>query len=327
VSARVKKARRRRGLDQEAVLGFLFLLPSAVILGCFGFFPLLYAFYVSLHKWTLVQGPYVGLGNYIQALTEEPNFWHSLRVTLYYVLGTVPATLALGFFLADRLRGRLRGVAFYRVLFFTPYIVSPVAASAVWRWIYHSQYGAANALLALLHLPAQRWLLEPAGVFGLAARTAGVTLPPWAEGPSLALVCIILVSIWHSLGFAVVVLLAGLAAIPGEITEAAQLDGAGGWSLMRHVTLPLLSPTLFFLLIVLTIRSFQTFNQIYILTPQGGPGGVTRNVTMYIFQSFYQNTSRLGYGYGAAVAFLLFGLILALTLLQFRLVGEKVHYR
>jgi sn-glycerol 3-phosphate transport system permease protein len=93
------------------------------------------------------------------------------------------------------------------------------------------------------------------------------------------------------------------------------------------VKLPLLSPTLFFLLIVFSIRAFQTFNQIYVLTPQGGPGGTTRNITMYIFTSFYQNTARLGYGYGAAVAFLLFGLILVMTLLQFRLVGERVHYR
>jgi multiple sugar transport system permease protein len=323
----VKGQKRDRRLNSEALLGTLFLLPSAVILGCFGFFPLLYAFYVSLHQWTLVQGPFVGFRNYIQALTQEPNFWLSLRVTFWYVLGTVPTTLALGFLIADRLHGRLRGVALYRLLFFTPYIVSPVAASAVWRWIYHPQYGAANAALAALHLPTQRWLLEPEGVFAIGARMVGIAVPGWAEGPSLALVCVIVVSIWHSLGFAVVVLMAGLAAVPGEITEAAELDGASGWPLLRHVKLPLLSPTLFFLLIVFTIRSFQTFNQIYVLTPQGGPGGVTRNITMYIFTSFYQNTARLGYGYGAAVAFLLFGLILALTLLQFRVLGSRVHYR
>lgn len=329
VSLRFNKKKRRqpRWIGSEAMLGYLFLLPSALILGAFGFFPLLYAFYVSLHEWTLIQGPFVGFRNYAQALTQEPAFWLALKVTFWYVVGTVPTTLALGFLIADRLHGRLRGVAFYRVLFFTPYIVSPVAASAVWRWIYHPQYGAANAALSALHLPTQRWLLEPEGVFAICGRMIGLTLPGWAEGPSLALVCIIVVSIWHSLGFAVVVLLAGLAAIPGEITEAAQLDGASGWSLLRSVKLPLLSPTLFFLLIVFTIRSFQTFNQIYILTPQGGPGGVTRNITMYIFTSFYQNTARLGYGYGAAVAFLLFGLILALTLIQFRVLGARVHYR
>jgi multiple sugar transport system permease protein len=312
---------------REALLGLLFLLPSAVILGCFGFFPLLYAFYVSLHKWTLIQGPFIGFSNYVQALTQEPNFWMALKVTVAYVIGTVPTTLALGFLLADLLYRRIAGVGFYRVLFFTPYIVSPVAAAAVWRWIYHPQYGAANALLATLHLPPQRWLLEPDGVFGIVARLAGLNLPAWGEGPSLALTCIMVTTVWHGLGFAVVVLLAGLSAIPTEVTEAAQLDGASGWPLLRYVKLPLLSPTLFFLLIVFTIRAFQTFNQIYILTPQGGPGGTTRNITMYIFSSFYQNTTRLGYGYGAAVAFLLFVLILSLTLLQFRLVGERVHYR
>jgi multiple sugar transport system permease protein len=316
--------RRRRS---EGVLALLFLLPSALVLGAFGIFPLLYAFYVSLHKWTLVKGPFLGLGNYVQALRAEPDFWQALQVTVYYVLGTVPATLVLGFLVAELLNRRLAGLTLYRVLFFTPYIVSPVAAAAVWRWIYHPQYGLANAALAALHLPTRRWLQEPQGVVSLIGGSMGIDVPSWAAGPSVALTAIMTVSIWHGLGFAVVVLLAGLASIPTDVTEAARLDGARGWPMMRHVTLPLLSPTLFFLLIVFTIRAFQTFNQIYVLTPQGGPLGTTRNITMYIFTSFYQNTSRLGYGYGAAVAFILFGLILLLTVLQFKLLGDRVHYR
>jgi multiple sugar transport system permease protein len=317
-------SRRRRA---EGILALLFLLPSAVLLGAFAFFPVLYAFYVSLHRWALVKGAFVGFGNYAEALRREPEFWEALRVTVYYVLGTVPPSIVLGFLVADLLNRRLGWLrGFYRVLFFTPYIVSPVAAAAVWRWIYHPVYGLANAALAALHLPARQWLGEPRGVLALLGGSMGIDVPSWAAGPSVALTAIMAVSIWHGLGFAVVVLLAGLTAIPSEVTEAARLDGAAGWSLMRFVTLPLLSPTLFFLLIVFTIRAFQTFNQIYILTPDGGPLGTTRNITMYIFASFYQNTSRLGYGYGAAVAFLLFGLILLLTVIQFKLLGERVHY-
>jgi multiple sugar transport system permease protein len=243
------------------------------------------------------------------------------------VLGTVPLTLALGFLIAVLLSRKIPGQTLYRVLFFTPYIVSPVAAAAVWRWIYHPQYGLANAVLTSLHLPPSRWLQEPQGILGWLGGAVGIDLPAWAAGPSVALTAIMTVSIWHGIGFAVVVLMAGLATIPTEVTEAARLDGASGWPLLRHVTLPLLSPTLFFLLIVFTIRAFQTFNQIYVLTPQGGPLGTTRNITMYIFSSFYQNTQRLGYGYGAAIAFILFGIILLLTVAQFRLVGERVHYR
>jgi multiple sugar transport system permease protein len=322
-AAHGKAGRRRRS---EGMLAVLFLLPSALILGSFGFFPLLYAFYVSLHKWTLVKGSFIGFGNYLQAL-REPDFWQALQVTVYYVIGTVPLTMILGFGIAALLNRRLAGLTVYRVLSFTPYIVSPVAAAAVWRWIYHPQYGLANTALDALHRPPHNWLKEPHGIVSLIGGGLGIDVPSWAAGPSVALMAIMLVSIWHALGFAVVVLLAGLAAIPTEVTEAARLDGASGWSLARWVTLPLLSPTLFFLLIVFTIRAFQTFNQIYVLTPDGGPLHTTRNITMYIFTSFYQNTSRLGYGYGAAVAFLLFGFILMLTVLQFKLLGERVHYR
>jgi multiple sugar transport system permease protein len=319
------RPRPRSRRKSELPVALLFLLPSALILGSFGFFPLLYAFYVSLHRWTLIRGPFVGLGNYAEAV-REPDFWQALQVTVHYVLGTVPITLVLGFLIATLLNRRLAGLAIYRLLFFTPYIVSPVAAAAVWGWIYHPNYGLANAVLQALHLPSRQWLHEPQGVIALLGGMLGIDVPSWAAGPSVALTAVMTVSVWHGLGFAVVILLAGLTAIPSEVTEAARLDGASGWPMLRYVTVPLLSPTLFFLLIVFTIRAFQTFNQIYILTPDGGPQFTTRNITMYIFSSFYQNTSRLGYGYGAAVAFILFGLILLLTVLQFKLLGERVHY-
>jgi multiple sugar transport system permease protein len=324
-SAPSPAGRRRRW--EDAGLAYLLLAPSALILGVFGFMPLLNAFLLSLREWKLVPGGFVGLQNYRQALAAEPDFWQSLGVTLYYVIGTVPLTLILGYFLAELLHARIRGLALYRTLFFMPYIVSPVAAAAVWRWILHPNFGLATAVAG--RFGAQpRWLYEAAGIFQLIGQGRHVAVPDWAAGPSLALVCIIGVTIWHSLGFAVVVLLAGLSAVPGEVIEAARLDGARGWSLIRHVKLPLLSPTLFFLLVVFTVRAFQTFTQLYVLSIDnaGGPNGTTRNITLYIVQSFHDNAPRLGPGYGSAVAMLLFLVILALTLVQFRVLGRRVHY-
>jgi multiple sugar transport system permease protein len=317
----------KRRLRREAALAYLLLLPSALILGTFGFLPLANALLLSLRDWRLIPGGFVGLLNYQRLLTADPIFQQSLVVTMYYVLGTVPATLALGYLLAELLHSKIRGLGFYRTLYFVPYIVSPVAAAAVWRWILDPDFGVATALISRLGVHA-RWLHEEAGIFRLMGEGLRLPVPEWAGGPSLALVCIIGVTIWHNLGFAAVVLLAGLSAVPTDVIEAARLDGARGWSLMRRVKLPLLSPTLFFLLVVFTIRAFQTFTQIFVMSidHEGGPAGTTRNITLYIYQSFNVYKPRLGPGYGAAMAMLLFAIILVLTLVQFRVVGRRVHY-
>lgn len=317
---------RARARWKEAALAYSLLAPSALILGFFGFAPLVNAFLLSLREWKLSPAGYVGLGNYQQALADE-QFWKSVGVTLYYVLGTVPAILVVGYLLAELLHSRIRGLPFYRTLFFLPYVVSPVAAAAVWQWILRPDVGIASALARRVGWEP-RWLQEEEGILHLLGNWMHVPVPDWAGGPSLALVCIIVVSIWHSLGFAVVVLLAGLSAVPADVIDAARIDGARGWRLMRHVKLPLLSPTLFFLLVVFTIRAFQTFNWIYILSVdnRGGPAGTTRNITLYIVESFHFNAPRLGPGYGSAVAILLFLVILVLTLAQFRFLGRRVHY-
>lgn len=317
-------AKKRRW--REAGLAYLFLLPSALIIGAFGLWPLIQALILSLHEFRTTPGPFVGLRNYDQAL-HDPDFWHAFGVTLYYVLGTVPTTLVLGYFLAELLHAKIKGLPFYRTLFFMPYIVSPVAAAAVWKWILNPNFGIATALANRVGWEP-RWLREEEGVITLLGQWLHFTPPEWAAGPSLALVCIIVVTVWQSLGFAVVVLLAGLAAVPADITDAARIDGARGWRLMRSVKLPLLSPTLFFLLIVFTIRAFQVFTQIYVLSVDnmGGPSGATRNITLYIVQTFDTYKASLGPGYGAALAMLLFLVILALTLIQFRVLGRRVHY-
>lgn len=313
---------------REAWLAYALLAPSAVLLAAFGFYPLLASFALSLRARGPAAGEYIGLANYVAVLRADPDFWRALGVTLWFVLGTVPATLVLGYLVAELLSQPIRGRAFYRALFFMPYIVSPVAAAAIWRWIFDTDYGLANAALLEVGLKPLTWLNESTGVVELIGRGVGAPVPPWAAGPSLALACIIVVSVWHMLGFAVVVLLAGLTLVPAEVTEAARLDGARGWSLLRQVRLPLLSPTLFFLLVVFTIRAFQTFSQIYVLSPdrRGGPEGTTRNVTLYIYLAFREYGS-LGPAYGSTVAFLLFAIILTLTVIQFRALERRVHYQ
>jgi multiple sugar transport system permease protein len=319
------------GQRRQGLTALWCLAPSALIVGGFHLWPLFYAAWVSLHDWGLAPGPWVGLANY-RELARDPLFRQSLGVTLWYVLGTVPPTLALAYLVAELLHQPLRGRAFYRVLFFTPYVVSPVAAAAVWKWVFDSATPPLNHWLARcgLDVPNQVWLLQPRGVFQLAWEVLGGRWPDalsgahWLAGPSLALCCVMAVTVWTSLGFAAVVLLAGLSQVPGDVLEAARLDGAVGWRLRRHVVWPLLSPTLFFLLIVFTIRAFQAFNQIYVLTPRGLLGR-TSTVTYYIYETAFMAGGK-GPGFGSAVAFVLLGIILALTALQFRLLGRRVHY-
>jgi multiple sugar transport system permease protein len=295
--------------------------PAALVLLVFDILPIFYAVFISLFNWRVVQGAFVGLGNYTRAFAQE-DFWRSIGVTVFYVIGTVPLSIFISFILAYLLFQKIRGRGVYRVLYFLPYITSLVAVALVWKWIYHPDYGLLNWMFGWFGAPPARWLLEPLGVFQLAARSLGTDLPALLAGPSLALVAIVIFAIWHALGFDVVVLLAGLSNIDTELYDAAKLDGAGGWSLMRHITAPLLSPTLFFLSTVSIIRSFQAFIPIYVMT-NGHPLGTTETITVYIFHNFYEFT-RLGYG--AAVAMILFGLILVLTLLQIRVAGRRVHY-
>jgi multiple sugar transport system permease protein len=315
---------RAFALGIKRFVPYLYILPAAVILFVFHLFPVIYAFFISLFEWGLVRGRWVGLGNYVELFSSR-DFWKSLLVTVYYVLGTVPPSLVLSFAIAYMLSGRIRGRSIFRTVYFLPYITSSVAAAMVWAWIFHPTSGVMNYILGLFGISPQKWLQEPTGIFSLLIGKIGIDIPEWAGGPSLALVSIMIFTIWQSLGFDVVIFLAGLTSIPEELYEQAKLDGANRWNLIRHVTIPLLSPTIFFLLIISTIRAFQAFNQIYVMTigDPGGPLGTTRNITMFIFQNFYAFTR---VGYGASGAIVLFAIILGLTIIQLKYVGRRVHY-
>lgn len=304
----------------DAPLAALLLLPAVLILGIFGLVPLAGALYMSLFDYARLSAAFVGIEQYARAL-QDPDFWSSVRVTVLYVAGTVPATLLFSFCVAYALYRVAWGRGFFRTLFFLPYVTSVVAAAMVWRALLHHPEGAANLILSRLGLPPQEWLIEGDGVLHLIS--GGWVAPD--IGPSLALCCVMLFDIWHGSGFMVVVFLAGLTAIPRELEEAARIDGAGPIQAIRKITLPLLSPTVFFLGIVGTVRAFQAFNSFYALTqrPDSALFRPTTNMILFIYEKLYREHDL---GAGAAVATLFTAGVLLLTIIQWRVVGRRVHY-
>jgi multiple sugar transport system permease protein len=245
-----------------------------------------------------------------------------LSTTFTYVLITVPIEIGLAMVLAYILFKKMRGRGVYRTLYYLPYITSVVAAAVVFDWLFHAQYGLVNQLIGYVGIGPQQWLEEPDGVFSLIASGIGVRLPDWAAGPSLALVVVAIFTIWHFVGYQVVIFLAGLSNISPEYYEAARLDGANERQIFTKITFPLLSPTTFFVFTVASIGALRSFESIYILT-NGGPLDTTRVVTMLIFRTFFQQGQ---IGLGAALAFILTVIILVFTLIQFRVLGRRVQY-
>jgi len=342
---RPRTATRRRSRTIKQLAPYLYILPAFLLLGLFDIWPILFGFWISLWRWGLTPEQFVGFENYAKVARETVSMnerglqlgemGRSLVATFYYVIGTVPLTLVLAFLFAQLLMQRIRYRALFRTLFFVPYVTSIVAAAMVFSWIFNSRVGIANRILEALGLQPQTWLLDPEPIGILLGNLIGLTwpssIPIFLAGPSLAMCVIILFGIWSSLGFSIVILMAGLANIPTELYDAARIDGANRWHLMRSVTLPLLAPTTFFLLIVSVIGAFQSFTAVYVLSGGGGYGGgaggpldSTLVITVYIVRNFYERTSAVGYA--AAVSFVLLFILLALTFVQFRLIGRRVHY-
>ncbi len=272
----------------------------------------------------LVSGLMLAVGGYI-LMAEAPaalaaadddllaGFW----ITVMYALGTVPVQLSIGLLLAYLLFQPIRYRAFFRMVYFIPYITPFVATSIVFRIIFDAgQHAPANRILSIVGIEPQRWILERSTIGDL------LGLPDFLAGPSLALIVIMIYSTWTYIGYDAVIFLAGLGNIPGELYEAARIDGASGWRVFRHITLPLLSPTVFFLSLVAIIGTFQAFTQIWILRT-GAVGNRVNTASVYIFDEL-QNSSR--YGYASSMAFVLFALILLMTLFQNRVMGRRVFY-
>ncbi|MCL4509214.1 MAG: sugar ABC transporter permease [Chloroflexi bacterium] len=316
---RSRPSNRRRRYWRTTLLAYLFILPAAIVIAIFHFFSVAFAFYISLFNWKVIRGAFLGLENYAVILGSS-DFRTTLATTVWYSLFTVIPSITVSFFVALLLSRSLKGMSFYRTLFFVPYVTSTVAAAAVWRVLFRTD-GIFSALWEWMGASSPQWLNEPRGIFALLVQPFGVTLPHWAVGPSLALVCIAVMTIWYSQGFDVVVFLAGMTSIPKELYEAARLDGASEWQIVRFITWPLLLPTTFFILVISVIGSFKAFNQIYIMTG-GGPADTTTTVALLV----YNQAFRYGHlGYASALAFILFAIILTLTLVQFQVVGRSAR--
>ncbi len=305
---------------------FRYLLPALLIIVPFRLVPILYAFGVSFTDWNMGGFQrWVMLDNY-RNLLADPLFWQSLLNTLWYVLGTVPTTLFLSLGAAMLLNRKLRARGFYRTLYYLPVVTSMVAISMVWKWIFHPRVGLANYLLGMIGVDPLSWLEEPRGILTVMLERIGFDAPAWMGGPSLALCAIMITGIWKGLGYNIVIFLTGLQNIPESYYEAARIDGAGPWHQFRSVTWGLLSPTTFYVLLMSTIVSFQVFGQIYMMTtPPGGPLGATNVIVFFLYQKGFTGLFRSGDA--SAVAFILFVIILALTLIQRRYGEARVHYQ
>ncbi len=281
---------------------YLYLLPSLIFLAVFTYYPMGFSAYLSLFKWNVLnpEKVWIGLDNYL-TLWGEPLFWLVLRNNLFYALGAIPTTMALGLFLAvlaNQKLGALRSV--YRVALFYPTMVPMVAAAMLWVWIFNPGIGLFNHYSGYLGIPRIEWLYDR----------------HWA------LPAIIIMSIWKNFGYFMLIYLAALQGIPGDLYEAADIEGAGAWRRFWAITFPLLTPASLFVFVVAIISSFQVFDQVFVMT-QGGPADQTNVLTFYIYQHSFRFWDL---GMGATITTVFICLLLALIAVVFGTVGRRVYY-
>jgi len=277
-----------------------FVVPALVVVLAVIVFPWLFTIWMSLNQWK-VGSPttFVGLANYVR-LPNDPRFVEAVGHTILYTALSVLLPLMFGTFAAVVFHAKFPGRGFLRGVFIMPMMATPVAIALVWTMMFHPQLGVLNYLLSLVGLPPQLWVFHP-----------GTVIP-----------ALVLVETWQWTPLVMLIVLGGLAAIPTEPYESAQIDGAGVWQMFRYITLPLITPTLFFNVIIYMIGALQVFDSIIALT-NGGPGDASRSLVMYIVETAFQQFQM---GYASAIAITLFIIIMILTLLQFRLGQRWVHY-
>jgi len=300
-----RSRRSRFSLERrKQIWAYLFLFVPFAFFLTIRVAPAVFAMTVSLHRWDILspEKPWVGLTNY-RALFADPVFWKSLTNTLTYVLLSVPLQLILGLGIALLLQAIHGFKGFFRAVYFIPFVTSTVAISWVWRWIYQPRIGPLNQLLDFLGLPDQKFI----------------------GSPDQALPAITAVIIWQSLGFFVVIFLAGLESIAIEFYDAAKVDGASPWAVFRHITIPLLNPTLVFLTVIGTINGIQVFTHVLNMSYQGlgGPLNATKSLVLFIYQQAFKSFQM---GYAAAATVILFSIILAITLIQLKITARQIEY-
>ena len=285
---------------RKDLAGYLFVSPWLIGFVAFTALPFVASIYLSFTRYDIVSAPvYVGAANYQRLLTEDPLFWKSLGVTFRYAVVAVPVGIVAGLGLALLLNLEVKGISLYRTVFYIPSIVPVVATSVIFVWILNPQIGLVNGLLAQL----------------------GVTGPAWLQDTRWAFWSLVFMSLW-GVGGSMIIYLAGLKDIPATLYEAAIIDGAGAWQRTRHVTLPMVTPVIFFNLIMGVIGSFQYFTQAYIMT-QGGPEDSTHFYALYLFNRAWRY---LDMGYASAMAWILLVIVMTFTALVFRTHHRWVHY-
>ncbi len=299
--------RRFRLTYRGGATAYLFVLPSVIFIGVFVIVPIVGALYYSFTNYDLLTPPeWIGLRNY-QTIGNEPRFWPSVRNTMLFALGTVPAGVITSLLLAVLVNRAIRGIYFFRAMFYMPVVSSFVSVSLIFLWMYEPQFGLANAFLRAADLPASKWL----------------------RGPETALFAIILMSIWKNMGLNMVIYLAGLQGIPPHLYEAAEIDGAGRISQMFRITIPLLAPTTYFVVIVYFIGALQMFVQVFIMScndPAGSCGGPLDSTITIVMLIYLEAFLALRMGFAAALSFILFVLIGLVTILNARVLSYEIGY-
>ena len=313
-------------LNKGWFLALIFLGPAFLFLMVFKIIPIIYALIISMSDYEFKFSGIVWFKNYILVF-KDAKFWQALVNTFWYVCLSIPLTLVISLFFAVLLNLGIKARSFFRTSYFLPYITSMVAAAIVWKALYHpTDGGVINSILQIFNINPLLWLEEPRGIFNM---MFNLNLPGALGGPSLALFAIILFSAWKVMGYQVVILLAGLQNVPHELYEAARIDGANRIQQFFKITLPLLTPTLYFLVITSTIFSFRVFAPIYMMTggeAGGAPDGTTLVTAFYMYQWAFAPGYN-DFGYAASMAFILFFIILAFTWVQRKFSEKKIHYQ
>lgn len=275
------------------IVPYIFILPLLLGLILFRFGPILASFLISFTEWRGTRNPvFLGLGNYVELFNSDV-FWEVLSNTLVFAGLFVPGTMLLGLTLALLANQSLKGIAFFRGIYYLPAITSMVAVALVWNWIFATRFGILNHVLRTY---------------------AGIADPPrWLSDSSTALYVLVIVSIWKSAGLPMMVYLAGLKGIPRHLYESAKIDGANTWQMFRHVTLPVLTPVTFFILIITLFDAFGTFEVTFAMT-QGGPLNASTTLPFYIYQNSFQFAR---YGLSSSLAYVLMIVVVILTVINF----------
>lgn len=296
-------APRRRLSGQgrlERRWGIALALPAMLGFVIFTLAPMVTSAVVSLTNWTIGSSPvFVGLRNYVQMFTNDSLFWKSMSVTWYYTLLSVPAAMVIAFAIAMLMNAKVRGLGIYRTIYYLPTLVPSVANAVLWLWIFNPDFGLLNTMLRQLGLPTSNWVFSESMVI-----------------PSL-----VLMSSW-GFGNIMVIYLAGLQGVPRHLYEAVAIDGGGFWQQFRHVTLPMMTPVIFYNLVTSIIATFQVFNQAYIMT-QGGPNNASTFYVFYLYQTAFTKSQM---GYASALGWVLFMIVVIITLLLFRSSTRWVYY-